>query len=58
VPPVEPRPSGVKPRVDLLIGIPNEAVRVADYFEQFPWEGASPDAEVLSAEDFLNALGP
>ncbi len=48
----------VKPRADLLTGIANEAVRVADYFGQFPWEGALPDAEALSAEDFLNALGP
>lgn len=58
MPPGEPQLTLVKPRTELLTGIFNEAVLVADYFSQFDWEGGSPDAEHLSAEDFLNALGP
>ena len=57
MPPGEPQLTLVKPKSELLTGIPNEAVRVADYFGQFDWEG-SPDADLLSAEDFLTALGP
>ena len=57
MPPGELQLTLVKPKSELLTGIPNEAVRVADYFIQFDWEG-SPDADLLSAEDFLTALGP
>ncbi len=58
MPPGEPQLTLVKARSELLTGIPNEAVLVADYFRGFDWEGGTPDAEQLSAEDFLNALGP
>ncbi len=54
MPPDEPR----QPRNDLLTGVTQEAVLVADYFDQFDWEGGLPDAEQLSSEDFLNAMEP
>lgn len=41
----------------LLEGLPDGDRLVADYFDAFDWEGAAPDPEAQSAEDFLNALG-
>ena len=50
-------PTPEQPRA-IAIGLADEELAVAAYFDAFPWEGAAPDAATLSAEDFLAALGP
>lgn len=42
----------------LVVGLPDEAERVDVFFAAFAWDGETPDAETLSAEAFLAALGP
>lgn len=44
-------------RPEVLEGVEDEAQLVATFFEAFDWEGRGLDAETLSAEDFLVALG-
>jgi hypothetical protein len=41
----------------LIVGLPDDTARVADYFDHFAWDGeAGPDPERQSAEAFLVAL--
>ncbi len=54
--PPEPVAGQVKPVSELITGLIDASVRVADYFDRFDWDAAAPDAGELSAEDFLNAL--
>jgi hypothetical protein len=54
---VRPRPSLAAPVPELLEGVADPSVPVADFFEAFDWEGQSLDADTLSAEDFLTSLG-
>jgi hypothetical protein len=42
---------------ELLVGVEDEDQPVAEFFDAFDWEGRGHDAETLSAEDFLVALG-
>jgi hypothetical protein len=42
---------------ELLLGVDDDAQPVAAFFDAFDWEGRDLDAETLSAEDFLAALG-
>ncbi len=46
--------------VEVALGLPEEDLRlsVEAYFDRFDWDGTSPDATTLSAEDFFTALGP
>lgn len=48
MPAPEPRP--------VVVGLAEERVPVAQYFDAFEWEGSGPDATVLSAEDFFSAF--
>ena len=57
MPPSEPQGPQLKVVSELITGLGDESLRVADYFTRFDWEGAPPDAEQLTAEDFLQALG-
>ena len=58
VPPREPpRLTLAQPAPELVIGLPDDSIRVARYFEDFDWEGTAPDPGVLSAEDFLAGFG-
>lgn len=41
----------------LLEGVTDEARLVADFFDDFDWDGTALDPESQSAEDFLTALG-
>ena len=52
-----PRLTLAKAPVELTRGLSEEGLTVEAYFERFEWDGASPDAALLSAEDFLAALG-
>lgn len=45
------------PTPDVLEGVLDDTQRVAEFFDEFPWERRAPDAETLSAEEFLGALG-
>ena len=40
----------------VVVGLSDERMPVAQYFDAFEWDGPGPDAERLSAEDFLSAL--
>jgi len=42
---------------ELLLGVDDDAQPVAAFFDAFDWDGRELDAETLSAEDFLAALG-
>lgn len=46
------------PLEPLVLGLPDADLPVAAYFDAFDWEGKAPDPGLLSAEDFLSALGP
>lgn len=40
----------------VVVGLSDELVPVAEFFDAFEWAGTGPDATVLTAEDFLSAL--
>lgn len=42
---------------ELLVGVDDPLQTVGAFFDSFAWEGSSLDAETLSAEAFLLALG-
>ncbi len=56
MPPPEPVAGQVKAVSELITGLSDASVRVADYFDRFDWDGEAPDAGELSAEAFLDAL--
>lgn len=49
MPPPDPRP--------VLVGVDEESLVVAAFFDAFDWEGRALDPEAQSAADFLGALG-
>ena len=53
-----PRLTLAKTPVEVTQGLPEEELSVEAYFDRFDWDGATPDAATLSAEDFFTALGP
>ena len=50
-------PRGPAPRLDLMVGVDDESLLVATFFDQFDWDGGLLDADQASAEDLLGALG-
>ena len=41
----------------VLSGLADDSLPTGVYFDGFDWEGSAPDAEEMSAEDFLTSLG-
>ncbi len=57
MPPREPPRLILPAAPGVVVGLPDDAGLVANYFEAFDWDGEGHDPDVLSAEDFLSALG-
>lgn len=45
------------PPTQVLAGLVDDSLPAGIFFDGFDWDGSAPDAELLSAEEFLSSLG-